>query len=166
MRLFIASKVRLYDHIQIRNHFDATLHGKWVEAQNLHLTWVFLGDTMSPETAIATMQKVSQQLDHAIPVKGLSTFGKPPQILYGASDHKRLYEQAARFAEAGFEMHRFKAHVTLCRIKSVADRKGFDNTVRSFQEYTLGEILPEITLYRSHLSKEGPRYEALYTLKR
>ena len=165
MRLFIASKAILFESIDIRKAFDSLLRGTWVEAQNLHLTWVFLGDTMSPETAIATMQKISLQLDRPIPVKGLGTFGKPPQILYGVSDHKRLYEQAERFAEAGFEMHRFKPHVTLCRIKSVADRKGFDNTVHTFQELTLGEILPEITLYRSHLSKEGPRYEALYTLK-
>ncbi len=164
MRLFIASQVHIFDYTLLQKSFIPILRGKWVETHNLHLTWYFIGDTMSPDVAIAIMQKIRRVLHDPIPLKGLDLFGKPPYILYGKSDHKALYEQAACFGEVGFEMRRFKPHATLCRIKACADVKAFYRIVQGFQRDVIGEILPNITLYRSHLGDKGPRYEALYTL--
>ena len=44
MRLFIASPVVLDDYSSIKEDFKNIIEGKWVEEQNLLLTWGFLGE--------------------------------------------------------------------------------------------------------------------------
>ena len=51
MRLFIASPIILDDYASIQEDFKDIIEGKWVEEENLHLTWVFLGE-MKDERAV------------------------------------------------------------------------------------------------------------------
>ena len=59
MRLFIASPVILSHYDVIKNDFEGIVEGKWVEEENLHLTWVFLGDVPNPQPVIEKLQGIS-----------------------------------------------------------------------------------------------------------
>jgi len=136
------------------------IEGKWVEEENLHLTWVFLGERPSAEETIRQMAHLTP-LSHSVSVRGVGTFGKPPRIFHAQSGEKSLYKQAAKFRKAGFDLYRFTPHITLCRIKKIHDYKRFKELKKSYKEKILGEIVPEITLYESVLTKERAYYKKI-----
>ncbi|OQX49753.1 MAG: 2'-5' RNA ligase [Epsilonproteobacteria bacterium 4484_20] len=163
MRLFIASPVMFGNYAQIREDFQETLHGKWVEEENLHLTWIFLGKVADEKAVIEKMKRLTLP-ERAVTVAELGYFGRPPRILFAKAREKTLYETAKHFREAGFDLYRFKPHITLCRIKQINDYGRYKESMKNYRGKVLGTILPKITLYRSELSEKGPSYTALYTL--
>ncbi|MEN8727670.1 MAG: 2'-5' RNA ligase family protein [Sulfurovum sp.] len=84
MRLFIASPVILDDYASIKEDFKDIIEGKWVEEQNLHLTWVFLGD-MEDERAVIEKLKEISPLERNIGIKELGYFGRPPRVFFSKS---------------------------------------------------------------------------------
>ena len=160
MRLFIASPVILHDYTALRADFSEVLEGKWVEEENLHLTWIFLGDRPSSGAILERMAGLSS-LPHTVPLSGVGSFGRPPRIFHAQSREKLLYDKASEFREAGFTLYRFTPHVTLCRIKRVHDYRRFKALKKSYREKILGEIVPEITLYESVLTKERAYYKKI-----
>ena len=165
MRLFIASPVTLDDYASIKEDFEGIIEGKWVEEQNLHLTWVFLGDVKNEQPIIEKLQEISTLETH-IEVKELGYFGRPPRVFFAKSEEKILYDKAKEFRGSGFDLYRFKPHMTLCRIKNIIDYKAYKEKLNTYREKPLGLILPEITLYESTLSPTGAHYSCRYTLKR
>ncbi len=163
MRLFIASPVRLENYQEIRDDFKGILSGKWVEEENLHLTWVFLGNVQSETSVIEKMQHVIGP-DKEVGIAELGYFGRPPRVFFAKAEERSLYDTAKTFKEAGFDLYRFKPHITLCRIKEIHDYKRYKEVLKSYREKALGLILPQITLYKSELSEKGPEYTPLYTL--
>jgi len=160
MRLFIASPVRLYDYTELKSAFSSILNGKWVEEENLHLTWIFLGERASIP-AIKERMELLAPLTESIPLCGIEYFGNPPRILFAGGHEKALYKKAKEFRGSGFDLYRFKPHVTLCRIKMIHDYKRFKALKKSYKDKKLGEILPEITLYESVLTKERAYYKKI-----
>jgi len=160
MRLFIASSAKLYDYSAIREDFSAVLRGKWVEEENLHLTWVFLGERSSPEPFLALLEEIAD-LRSSCALQALGSFGRPPHILYTRSFDKLIYKKAESFQALGIPMERFKPHVTLCRIKKIEEWRAFKNLRKKYQGKKLGEILPEIALYQSTLTEKGPIYKKI-----
>jgi len=160
MRLFIASPVNLYDYTALKSDFSEVLDGKWVEEENLHLTWVFLGNRDSAKAILEKMTLLSP-LEHPCLLNGLGTFGHPPRVLFARSDEKILYDKAREFRKAGFELYRFTPHATVCRIKKIHDYKRFKASRKNYKEKILGEILPEITLYESVLTEERAYYKKI-----
>jgi 2'-5' RNA ligase len=165
MRLFIASPVILDDYTSIKEDFKDIIEGKWVEEENVHLTWVFLGDVEEVKPVIDTLQGISP-LEHQTRIKELGYFGRPPKIFFARSEEKTLYDKAREFRDAGFDLYRFKPHITLCRIKAIHDYKAYKEKLKSYRERSLGVILPEIHLYESTLSSKGAQYSCRYTLKK
>ena len=157
MRLFIASPAEIIDYRQIQNEFAGIIEGKWVEEPNLHLTWIFLGETKDPKPIIEKLKLITPFSDPK-PITGLGYFGRPPRILFASSKEKSLYDKAKEFRGAGFDIYRFKPHITLCRIKKINDYKIFKEKVKSCKDLELGIIKPEINLYQSILSNNGPEY--------
>ena len=154
MRLFIASPVILDDYTSIKEDFKDIIEGKWVKEQNLHLTWVFLGDVEEVKPVIDTLKGISP-LEHQTRIKELGYFGRPPKIFFARSEEKTL-----------FDLYRFKPHLTLCRIKTIHDYKAYKEKLKTYRERSLGWILPDINLYESTLSSEGAHYSCRYTLKK
>ena len=163
MRLFIASPVILDDYPSIQKDFEGIIEGKWVEEQNLHLTWVFLGDRKEVETTIDQLQEISP-LEERIEIKELGYFGRPPKIFFAKSEEKILYDKAREFRGSGFDLYRFKPHMTLCRIKKINDYKAYKEKLKTYRERSLGVILPEINLYESTLSPQGAQYQCKFSL--
>lgn len=164
MRLFIASPVILDDYASIKEDFKDIIEGKWVEEQNLHLTWVFLGD-MEDERAVIEKLKEISPLERNIRIKELGYFGRPPRVFFSKSEEIELYDKAKEFRNAGFDLYRFKPHMTLCRIKAIHDYKAYKEKLKSYREKELGLILPKIHLYESTLTSKGAEYTCKYTIE-
>lgn len=160
MRLFIASPARLYDYTAFREEFSSVISGKWVEEENLHLTWYFLGEQSSAVPYLKKLRAINP-LRSALELHSIDSFGHPPRILFARSFSKELFRKAEEFGEHGFVIKHFKPHVTLCRIKKIEDWKEFRKLKRNYFGQTIGEIMPEIILYRSVLTSKGPIYEHL-----
>lgn len=164
MRLFIASPIILDDYASIQEDFNGIIEGKWVEEQNLHLTWVFLGDVKDDKPIIDTLKELSP-LKTDIEIKELGYFGRPPRVFFARSEEKALYDKAKEFRENGFDLYRFKPHMTLCRIKKIVDYKAYKEKLKTYREKSLGVILPEINLYESTLSSQGAQYSCRHSVK-
>ena len=164
MRLFIASPVILNDYASIKEDFKDIIEGKWVEEQNLHLTWVFLGDLKDEKAVIDKLKEISP-LERNICIKELGYFGRPPRVFFSKSEELGLYDKAKEFKNAGFDLYRFKPHITLCRIKAIHDYKAYKEKLKRYREKELGLILQEIHLYESTLTSKGAEYTCKYTLE-
>ena len=164
LRLFIASPIILHAYASIQEDFHDIIEGKWVKEENLHLTWVFLGDLKDDQSVIHKLQEIPP-LEHTIGIKELGYFGRPPKIFFSKSEEKILYDKAREFRESGFDLYRFKPHMTLCRIKKIVDYKAYKEKLKSYRERSLGIILPEINLYESTLSPQGAHYHCKYSIK-
>lgn len=164
MRLFIASPVILDDYASIQEDFDGIIEGKWVEEAQLHLTWVFLGEVKDEKPVIDKLTQVSP-LEHQIEIGELGYFGRPPKIFFANSEKRVLYDKAREFRNAGFDLYRFKPHITFCRIKTIHDYKAFHEKRRSYRERMLGRILPKIGLYESTLNAAGAVYQCRYEIE-
>jgi 2'-5' RNA ligase len=148
MRLFIASPIKLDNYASIQEDFKDIIEGKWVEEENLHLTWVFLGDVKDEKPIIDMLKNISP-LESEVGIEEMGYFGRPPRVLFAKTEEKLLYNKAKEFKEAGFDLYRFKPHITLCRIKAIHDYKVYKETLKSYREKHLGIILSEIHLYKS-----------------
>ena len=163
MRLFIASPVILDDYTAIKEDFKDIIDGTWVEEKHLHITWVFLGNKLSAEPIIDILQNLTN-LDDQVEVAELGYFGRPPRVFFARSEHKALYGKAKEFKELGFDLYRFKPHITLCRIKKIHDYKAYKEKVKAYRKKKLGIILPQIALYESKRTSEGLEYQNIYQL--
>ncbi|MBT8347926.1 MAG: RNA 2',3'-cyclic phosphodiesterase [Sulfurovum sp.] len=164
MRLFIASPVILDDYASIQEDFKDIIEGKWAEEQNLHLTWVFLGNVEEVKPVIEKLKEISP-LERNLSIKELGYFGRPPRVFFAKSEEIELYDKAKEFRNAGFDLYRFKPHMTLCRIKAIHDYKAYKEKLKAYREKELGLILPEIHLYESTLTSKGSEYMCRYTLE-
>jgi len=163
MRLFIASPIILDDYASIQEDFKDIIEGKWVKEENLHLTWVFLGDVREEKPIIDMLKNISP-LESEVSIEEMGYFGRPPRVLFANAEEKILYHKAREFKETGFDLYRFKPHITLCRIKTIHDYKAYKEKLKTYREKKLGLILPEINLYESTLTSEGAEYACRYNL--
>jgi 2'-5' RNA ligase len=161
MRLFIASPVRLDDYTAIQEDFKDIIEGKWVEEKNLHLTWVFLGDVKNENPIIDKLKKIAP-LEGEVGIEEMGYFGRPPRIFFAKAEEKLLYNKAREFKEAGFDLYRFKPHITLCRIKTIHDYKAYKEKIKEYREKKLGMILPRMALYESKRTSQGLEYQIIY----
>jgi 2'-5' RNA ligase len=164
MRLFIASPVKLDNYTSIQEDFKEIIEGKWVEEENLHLTWVFLGDLKEVKHIIDKLKKVSP-LESEVSISKMGYFGRPPRIFFAKAEEKLLYSKAREFKEAEFDLYRFKPHITLCRIKNIHDYKAYKEKLKAYREKKLGLILPEINLYESTVTSKGAKYTCRYKIE-
>lgn len=164
MRLFIASPIILDDYASIKEDFKDIIVGKWVEEENLHLTWVFLGDVEDENPIIDKLKEISP-LESKVSIKELGYFGRPPRVFFAKAEEKDLYAKAREFKDADFDLYRFKPHITLCRIKTIHDYKAYKEKLKTYREKELGLILPKIQLYESRLSSKGAEYTCRYTVE-
>ena len=164
MRLFIASPVKLHDYNAIKKDFEGIIEGNWVDEKKLHLTWVFLSEHPTAQDTIEQMSPLTN-LEDQVAIAGLGYFGRPPRILYAGSEQKVLYEKAREFKAAGFDIYRFKPHITLCRIEKVLDYRAYKEKVKAYKEKALGTILPGIILYESKRTSRGLEYQVVHEIK-
>ncbi|MDD5405415.1 MAG: RNA 2',3'-cyclic phosphodiesterase [Sulfurovaceae bacterium] len=163
MRLFIASPIVLDDYASIKEDFSGIIDGKWVEEDHLHLTWVFLGEVKEIGPIVYKLSNITP-MESETSIAELGYFGRPPKIFFAKAEEKLLYDKAREFKNAGFDLYRFKPHITLCRIETINDYKAYKETLKIYKEKRLGTILPEISLYQSTIGEKGSLYERKFDI--
>ena len=144
-----------------------------VEPESLHLTLVFLGNC--PEPALDAAHEGFEALRAAgfsLQLQGLGLFGKdkPHTAWAGLAPAPHLLqlqakaETVARRAGCPVEARKFTPHVTLGRFPPPPPADG----MRLERAVALGQAfrsdpwdVTELTLWQSHLTGKGPRYEVL-----
>ncbi|MBT8458065.1 MAG: RNA 2',3'-cyclic phosphodiesterase [Boseongicola sp.] len=146
--------------------------GRAVPWDNFHLTLTFLGDASDRmvdelDLALNGMRLVSPEIRFS----GLGQFGGAnPRAVWAAvrpqpelENLQRRLSNAAR--NVGFDVpnRRFIPHVTLTRFASdTVDSSAVARFIEGIGRFELPSFQPyALTLWRSHLRSDGPRYEAL-----
>ncbi len=147
----------------------------WVKPQNMHLTLKFIGSTPSdkiPEI-IQFLQNIS--LKHSgfeLEFDRTGLFGSqynPKVIWLGSSKAPDLLISLAKdmingFDQIGYPADRqnFVPHLTLARIKQLADKHYFQRIIRQIpQQVYIRQAIHSFRLYESILQKNGPVYKLI-----
>ena len=162
MRLFLGSFATINDLETIKEHFPM-LTARWTPKANIHLTYLFLGESYDPATVIQKLQGI-HYLEKSIQLSGLGTFGKPPRILYAKAEDKALLDLHNEIVtRLDLKPDKpFIPHITLARLKKVESMARFKNALKEYEAKVLGELQVELQLIQSELTPQGARYKTLF----
>jgi len=172
-RLFIGSMVRVQNLPEVREKIEELqIEGKWVEPENLHFTYRFLGEIEEeriPQIKLALSGSLRKAKPHKVELKGLGVFkrnGVPSILWVGVvSDEvieiKKLIDKSLKvFGFAPEE--KFTPHVTLLRIKRFRHRAKFNSYLLKMRDFSFGSKTEKsIYLVESKLTSKGPKYTVL-----
>jgi 2'-5' RNA ligase len=180
MRLFVA--VEIDDRVRrlagataetLRVEIGPALKARWVPPENLHFTVRFIGhvdDSRAPaliEALIPTLEV--PPFDVELGGCGVFPPSGPPRVLWigltqGLASLALMHDAFnERLRPLGFEPETrpFSAHLTLARIKEAP--KGAGRIVRDALAHIALPLMrshvTRATVFQSHLSSRGPRYE-------
>ena len=147
---------------------------KWVEAANMHLTLVFLGDTEEKRIRFLSSMLKNKcsgfgEFDFNLTGTGVFKNFRDPRVLWvGIQSAERLIQLNIIIAERlklnGFEIEerQFKPHLTLERVKSVRDTENLKSVLEKYRDQYLQVIhVNELVLFESILTQTGPFYKSL-----
>ena len=177
-RLFAALKIQPDDEFLLKyrklKHELRNESLKWVEDHNIHITLKFFGETDErkiPGICSALRQRASETSPINLHLSGLGVFGSSyaPKVLWVGiepyADLSRLMKDVHDDLKSiGFEPDRqnLVPHLTLGRIKFLADKTRFNQTVSQMKSISSRVIhIEEALLYESILRREGPEYIVL-----
>lgn len=174
MRAFVGffTSKRIYDHVErLQDETRDFIRGKWIEPQNLHITFQFLGEISSDQAidVMRNLQRVAEMFSpFRVQYRSLGVFPdrKRPRILWigvskGGSTLKRIaaeISQLNRRVGINPDTKPFHPHVTICRIKEV-DKKKLGNLMNRYKNSLFGEdLVDRVALVSSSLTSIGPIY--------
>jgi len=179
LRLFIATPLGVEVENYLRSIIDDLRERgggvKWVEPKNIHLTLRFLGDTreeLVPKISnlidrIAAEQKaISSQIDR---IGGFPNLRRP-RIIWAGLDRgveelsklARQIELAVRKLRFEKESKKFKAHLTLGRVRDHRPLRSLSDYLQSYQIEAMPMTFDRIVLFESTLTPRGPIYDRLH----
>ncbi|NYZ13034.1 RNA 2',3'-cyclic phosphodiesterase [Azospirillum sp. RWY-5-1] len=144
---------------------------RWTEEENLHLTLRFIGevpDDMAGDIDAALAGVTAPAFDLTLDGVGVFGAGRASRVLWAGVERSEplihlqsKIESALVRAGLAPEERKFTPHVTLARLKDAPQ----DRIGRFIAERGLFRAGPfpidQFTLYRSHLGRTGPVYEAV-----
>ncbi len=162
MRLFLAQRARLYDYPALQKRLDPWVRGRWRTPDSLHATALFLGEGYDVADVIETVASLGPLSPGTAALRGIGRFPRN-RILYAAAEHPQLTQIHAVLARAFGKtvQHPFVTHVTLMRYKQL-DAAAFETLRNALDDDVLGTLEGPLTLFRSVLTPQGARYEALH----
>ncbi len=148
---------------------------RWVPPENLHYTVKFLGDLSASkrpevEAALEGVGRRHAAFDAELTGAGCFPGAKRPRILWvgmgeGAAALAALAQDVDAAIEPlgwGPETRRFKAHLTVGRVKRPTPRSDAAAWIRAVEGHSLGSFrVAELILFQSHLRPNGPLYTPL-----
>jgi 2'-5' RNA ligase len=177
MRAFMAVEVdtELVDKISEiqKNLAEANAQVKFVEPENLHFTFKFLGD-ISPEKAESIInmaeEKTKDYSPFDIKIKGTGVFpnmGYIRVIWLGVEEpgaFSKMQEDFDKdFVKMGFKKERsYIPHLTIGRVKGVQNKELLVTIVKELQNIEVGTMnVDKLVLKESELTPVGPIYTDL-----
>lgn len=179
MRLFIAVPVpeELKERIkEVQNKLAGISDIKTVEKETLHFTLKFIGETDKVKEIEAAMEKALKgfpQFDADIAGIGAFPGRNHARVIWlcikdGMEQMKRLMEVIdAGLSKIGFEQEKEHIpHVTLARVRSGRNKADLIKMLEKLEQTQIGRMrVKEVTLVKSELSRNGPVYEEVYSVK-
>ena len=142
---------------------------KWVEKKNLHKTLKFLGEI--DEEKLNLVKKALNEIKFKRFEANLNKIGWFPNdhrinvIWVGLKPEKNILELHGdielKLASLFENDERFSVHITLGRVKHVKNKEKFLNLLKSIKVNSEKFVIDEVCLFRSILSKDGPKYDIL-----
>lgn len=172
-RLFIGTKIYFesisQNYYLFKDFAEKYLQGKWVEPENLHFTYWFIGEIVT-ELALQikdSLNGVLNEYSSLLEFKGISSFPsiKRPRVIFIKVHNEdrliyRKYEEIKKIlGEYGFtpDGKGFKPHCTLIRVKS--SHPQISSILQNFENKFFGKMENfQIQLIESKLTKTGPVY--------
>ncbi|NCA86822.1 MAG: RNA 2',3'-cyclic phosphodiesterase [Clostridia bacterium] len=177
-RIFAAVKIAPdANFISIYTQLKAALrHDRinWVPLQNVHLTLKFFGEV--PDEQIEAIDETLRQASERHKPFGMQLFGTgifgssydPHVVWFGIRQSEQISALASDVLDAvvplGFPRDRqnFRPHLTIGRIKRIADKNIFQQAIHKYSDTSIQEIKVEsFELIESKLLPEGPVYTVL-----
>ena len=179
MRTFVAVEVASQDAIKNMLEFqkmllNAGLKAKPVGANQLHFTFMFLGEINEPMLDSIKSKLVDMKFDPIqVTYTGIGAFPsfKSPRVIWIGVDNAsapRLIQLAkdveARLSTLGFRSDKpFTPHITLFRVK---DRINNVGNIMEHKDRVFGnDLLSEVKVKKSDLMPNGPVYSDLFAIK-
>jgi len=147
---------------------------RWVTADNLHLTLVFLGainDLERKKVGQITQEVLKETEPFSLQVKGLGVFPEPKRVrilwagVFGNFALKLLNRLLFRkLTQAGFRVdeREFTAHITLGRTKAKANREIVSFLLDKYKEVRFGAFeVFSVEIMESQLQRSGPIYRVV-----
>ncbi|ROL62134.1 RNA 2',3'-cyclic phosphodiesterase [Bacteroidetes/Chlorobi group bacterium ChocPot_Mid] len=166
---FIKSDTFFEGYKKIVNEFSGKIYGKWVELENLHFTYKFIGDVdieKVPEL-ISTIDCELREFNSNFILKGLGIFPnvKNPRVFFVniINSDRRIFEIYKtiedKLTRIGYEKEKreFRPHLTLLRVKSVTAQ--FQSILPKFANVEFALVNKfYVNLIESQLTPKGPIY--------
>jgi 2'-5' RNA ligase len=145
---------------------------KWVEPENLHITFQFIGDTQQQHISEITnfLADIFSQMQsiHFSEPKVQIIPQRNPKIIWISlqTNHKKIFQASRRIKEKLLEMgykldsKSLKFHITLGRIKKRLP-DFFIQKILTTELKIIGFDVSEAALYQSFLRPEGPVYDKI-----
>ena len=172
-RLFVGTLVSIPEFKEVKRFISSLkIEGKWVEEENLHFTYRFLGDVEEekiPQIVGFLKQKLKGAPSPKVIYRGLGVFPnrERPRVLWVGVDSEGVKEVKSRVDRAlmpfGFQVEEnFTPHVTLLRIKKMRHRGKFSSYLFKMKEFVFAErVEPKVALIESRLTERGPVYSVV-----
>ena len=169
---FLSTKT-IHEHVErLREQAYYFVKGKWVEPQNYHITFQYIGEVPEEKLMdiIKGVQEVSQR-NKPIRVKYRSLGVFPDidkaRVLWigvskGADELRALAKDVYKTNKKyGIKGDHNYPRVTICRIEEY-DKEKLKNLLKRYQNYNFGEdLVDRISIIRSSLTSIGPIYSVL-----
>ena len=172
-RLFVGTLTVVSGLDAVRKAIDSMgIIGKWVEEENIHFTYRFLGDVEEeriPSIAKMLKGKLKGVKAPVVEYKGLGVFPslRSPRVLWVGMESEDLQEVKRRVDLAlmpfGFPPEdNFTPHLTLLRIKKLRHFTRFRNYLFQMKDHFFErKVESRLCLIESRLTPEGPIYSVL-----
>ena len=177
MRLFVA--IDISDELRgliscIRRSLEGLGRASWVPASNVHLTLKFLGEVSS--SVVSSLEEALRgvAMRHAPfelrsgSLGGFPSLARPRVVYLGLEESASLLGLRGSVEDAlgalGFQRdgRPFRAHLTLCRVRSPGESPLVGAAAGAFAlEKRVAFMVDRFVLYKSELSPRGAVYTAL-----
>ncbi|QID33256.1 RNA 2',3'-cyclic phosphodiesterase [Pampinifervens florentissimum] len=159
---------------KLQSQSERFIKGKWVEPQNFHMTFQFIGEVPQERLTdlLKNLQEIAQNAKAVrIKYRGLGVFpnlDRARVLWIGVSDgHRQLIDLAKSIVRANRQIgireegKPFHPHVTICRIKEF-DKRALKDLLRQHENTFFGEdLVDKIALVKSSLTAVGPIYTVI-----
>lgn len=148
----------------------------WVKPENWHITIYFLGDT--PDEKVDLLKQLVDQsfagtsaFQANLEGAGVFPNRRDPSVLWlglnGLQNILPAYKNLGSLLRQNgfsFDQKPLKPHLTIARMKFLADKAIIDTLVNDYRQTVFDTVtIDKVVLFESVLTPQGPIYKALYS---